>query len=135
MFGLIEAKMKTVAFIRGKFDPICTKHLDMFSELRQKYDFINVLVDSEENNFPILNLSGRIKVLNSLNIIDEASIFSNDNINSLKQKYKERLKDYTLLSDGEIYMERPASIEFIFLMEEDYNNQGAINEEKDKHYM
>jgi len=132
MFGL---NMKTVAFIRGKFDPICTKHLEIFSELREKYDFISVLIESDENEFPILNLSGRIKVLNSLNVVDDVSVYCIFNLKCLEEKYKHNIKDYTLLSDGELYMEQPAKIEFVYLMEENYIKNGEINEEKDKHYM
>lgn len=124
--------MKKVAFLRGRFDPICTKHLELFDNIKTSVDCLVVFIDRDESP-PILNLTGRLKILNSLNSVDEVSLFSNDNAMALQEKYKNQFKDYTLLSDGEIYMEEPSNVEFIYLNEENYTKQGAINEENNQY--
>jgi bifunctional ADP-heptose synthase (sugar kinase/adenylyltransferase) len=108
--------MKKVAFLKGRFDPICTKHLELFKEIKEYMDCLVVLVEYDDSP-PILNLTGRLKILNSLDSVDEVSVFSDDNMSSLMEKYRKHFKDYTLLSDGEIYMEQPANVEFTYMNE------------------
>ena len=115
-----------VIILSGGFDPLHSGHIEMMENAKRIGGFLVVCVNSDEwltkkKGINFLPISERINIIKNISYVDDVITFEDDEygsaVNGIKavvEKYANYFKDYTYISDGEIYTEQPIKTEFVF---------------------
>jgi len=115
-----------VVILSGGFDPLHSGHIEMMENAKRLGGFLVVCLNSDEwlvkkKGINFLPIKERMNIIKNISYVDDVITFEDDEygsaVNGIKavvEKYTNHFKDYTYISDGEIYTEQLLETQFAF---------------------